>query len=193
MKRRPLNLLPALSLLLCVAAGVAWVWSWERGYIVARRGVAGGTAHCTLADGRIAACYFTDPTGRDMTIPPGETWAGWQSTATNFWPPPWAGRLAGFAWAGSHPDPSAVPRFWYIAVPLWLVVAATGMASIPAFIALRRRAIACELWFRALPTALIGSRRRRSGRCPACGYDLRATPDRCPECGAAPVAATVRR
>ena len=48
------------------------------------------------------------------------------------------------------------------------------------------------LWIIALPWAIVPawrtighlcSRRPQQGLCPACGYDLRATLDRCPECG----------
>jgi predicted amidophosphoribosyltransferase len=44
---------------------------------------------------------------------------------------------------------------------------------------------ACVLPFWWIVGKGLRRKRRREGCCPACGYDLRATPDRCPECGRA--------
>jgi hypothetical protein len=60
--------------------------------------------------------------------------------------------------------------YWEAGVPLWFVAA---LALIPP-------AIAARSWWRR--------RRVVEGRCRVCGYDLRASPQRCPECGT-PVAA----
>jgi hypothetical protein len=78
------------------------------------------------------------------------------------------------AWAGVLPgQPGWVwPLGWELrighAYVIALPVSLAGLALLPRLIA-RRRA----------------RRRTRGGLCPACGYDCRETPGRCPECGAA--------
>ncbi len=54
----------------------------------------------------------------------------------------------------------------------WLIAAISGSL-----------ALVCGVRLRGM---LIRWRRGRGGRCLACGYDIRATPGRCPECGATP-------
>ena len=83
------------------------------------------------------------------------------------------GSFAGFGFRILGPDGPETLRFYWM--PLWFVVALFGILP-----ALRVHALV-RAWRRG---------RRRS--CPTCGYDLRATPDRCPECGAAPAAPAAR-
>jgi hypothetical protein len=61
-------------------------------------------------------------------------------------------------------------------VPCWLAAVAFGVT--PAIVSARLVRRHARL-----------RRYRRAGRCPACGYDLRATPGRCPECGTVPASA----
>jgi hypothetical protein len=74
----------------------------------------------------------------------------------------------------TYPDPTGRYRalscpFWMVAIPYWFV--APLAAVLPAaWLWQRRRA----------------ARRAGSNACAQCGYDLRATPGRCPECGAVP-------
>jgi hypothetical protein len=78
---------------------------------------------------------------------------------------------AGFAWHQIH-NPRHGTTHVFAYAPFWSFALLT--AALPsAWIARRLR----DRHRRA-------RERRNAGLCPACGYDLRATPDRCPECGA---------
>jgi hypothetical protein len=66
------------------------------------------------------------------------------------------------------PNLTSVSEEHYLAIPCWLALLAGAL-------------------FPAIPAIYPRLRRRpRPGFCPRCNYDLRATPERCPECGAVP-------
>ena len=97
-----------------------------------------------------------------------------------------------------YDDPRHAPRFvprlhWNLGVPrLWTDHSGPNLWGVGGVSVVTRMA-EVPFWtlaapFAVLPLARVGrnfraARRTRSGLCPACGYDLRATPGRCPECG----------
>jgi hypothetical protein len=88
----------------------------------------------------------------------------------------WDGHeLRGFQWGGisfggSWGDDGSM--LWNLAVPFWMITT----------LALVLPAARAQAWRRDRR----GRCREARGLCRRCGYDLRATPDRCPECGTAP-------
>lgn len=189
-----LNVLTVLSLLLFLATGAGWAVS--RWYEVElskadspgrRNGMRLGFGVWSSASG------FTAVRVRDSRRTPGDAGASWSLTARRAsgaagWDDPmlapvvkgwwrWWGFLHGtmndpfpIEWDG--PNPPQI-KYEFTVVPWWAVVAT--MSALPVG--------------RGLPIMVRRRRTRRrtlTGHCRQCGYDLRATPGRCPECGATP-------
>jgi hypothetical protein len=175
MTRRLLNLLTFASLLLFVAIVALWAASY---------GAAMSVSHFS-------------PRGREP-VPKGQ-----EEYAARLYRKMWVGVALGrvyFLWVPRAGDPLDASEIG------WALHAKPPVAWPPGGTLLERAGfyVYWEEWFRtvrvpawslALPAAILPAlatarrrRRRRlheQGRCPRCGYDLRATPGRCPECGTA--------
>ena len=175
--RRLFNLLAALSL----AIGAAVTWS------------------VSSPAGRTDTYFHRTPAGRYwlISVYPGEV-SFERSTRTTQTampgvdppPPPLAwGHSSGLA--GGWPAPqSAWNRlgFWHWPNGMRIVnenheVLVHGSWVAPKWFVVFPFALPAGVWAVA---RLTRRRRHVGGLCRSCGYDLRATPERCPECGAAP-------
>jgi hypothetical protein len=178
LRRRLLNLLTALSLLLCVAAVALWVRSYIR-HDVMRYYTAGGN-RCGFIASRGTLVFDHQS---NVIYYGGKVPSKWEVNSrptddlrTMAWRSPWTERrLFGYGvvinrGVVGQGQQSARPGEWrsfVLILPYWLILVAFGV--LPTVFVIRRAR---------------STRRRKNGLCPRCGYDLRATPGRCPECGA---------
>jgi hypothetical protein len=76
-------------------------------------------------------------------------------------------------------------------LPEW-VVHTERSTRIPAWAPLPVYVLLAGIWLRRFVPRRQHQRRLRDGLCTACGYDLRGSPGRCPECGLAPDAPALK-
>ena len=195
MKRRLPNLPAALSLAAFLAT--AWLWADSPWGFSQSDGhsFAAGSARYFLASRagglRLMRQRITDRSGSPVITADANTLGAWQIkwgsgiVGTGRFGPAEPRRLvAGFGWdaqeyykktdgyAPNYHAASFVLEYRVWAAPYWPLLCAFALLPL-----LRLRA-----WH-------LHRRRSSAGLCPSCGYDLRATLDRCPECGASPAPA----
>jgi hypothetical protein len=164
--RRLLTLLSAASLVLCVATCVLWVRSYRKSDAVVLVGPSGHHGVQWVSGLLLLGSDDAGGTRRELRV---DSWDAGGADARFG-----SGRLARLGFASERVASPGVSA-WRCSTPLWSVAAVLS--------ALAARA--------AIASAATRRRARRTGLCPACGYDLRASPERCPECGTAPAAADV--
>ena len=167
-KRRLFTILSALSLLLFAAVVALWVWSYFRSESISRVRSGGIKERISAASGSIIASRTDGHRGEPDWFH--ERYVVYSSpplSPDSVMPDPHlrGGEFAGFAWYYYGPEVHwTIDRL--LIVPYWFVAMLTAIH--PACLGVR--------WYSS-------HRRHARGLCPSCGYDLRATPGRCPECG----------
>ncbi len=178
LRRIIFNVFTVFSLALCVAILGLWVRSYAApaGNVVVRlRGIWCG-AHSE--SGRIALGYCRAREAPDASGDrDGQRWH-WESATGR--DGPW--RTLGIDCGAVHVTQSSVP--FLASLPSMGALFSVGTDG--RFIRLPWAFLAAlaAAWPGVRLVSLLRRRHRRAaGRCASCGYDLRATPDRCPECG----------
>jgi hypothetical protein len=159
-----------MSLLLFLATVALWVRSyWLGDYLRWYRSprtveVLSNDGLLRIGWGELLSLNFPPPAGWEGSIWP------FRRTVDHYSADLRTGTTLGFGyerWRRQTHDLTANTRV--LTFPCWLV---TALFAAPPL-------LTAWSWCRA-------RRGRRQGLCPRCGYDLRATPDRCPECGTVP-------
>ena len=143
--------------LLLSSSGDGWLWARLDG---GRAELQGRPKPTRLPDGLWCNCGHEEPSTDMGNYLPGQWWHGFD------------------LWWESH-QPTDFGSQNYRIIREW-----AGWIGAPAWFVAPLLAVLPVLWLKRLRTAM---RRTKVGHCDVCGYDLRATPSRCPECGA-PVA-----
>jgi hypothetical protein len=179
-RRRLFNFLTALSLLLCVSAVVLWVRSYSY-FEQVRYGRAPFAIRLESQSGICKADWTTQWPGlsyglatQDKAVRPVDRERG-----SGYFLAECSARVGSFGYgrttqAVGFPRQAATPTtFTIVTAPHWGLVLTA--AVLPALWVVHRHR---------------SRNRPHAGLCRACGYDLRATPGRCPECGTVTAAAT---
>ena len=179
MRSRLRLILAAALLVLATASALLWGVSFVRSDWVLRVSDDGRTIH--QAGAAAVSGTFGVYVGRvRFGEPPGARRIVWQHNVqradrVQIHPlAPRGFRLLGFGWLYERDTPTMLGAYhtlWQATLPGWFVAL---MLALPGWF----------LWQHERRLR----RARREGLCPNCGYDLRATPGRCPECGAYPAA-----